>query len=425
MDTWREIPVSFRMQRAIRIALTTLAAIAALSSSMWLLRESRNAAAEDFYHYWLQAQLSRAQRMDPYSQDAQQHLGEQFFARALYSGSDEQLRDATIRRRLDTTATPFLYTTMRWIGADYDRALAQFRLLLVLAFSAAVLLLGMHARLPWAVTLFLLAVLLRFDFPVKQDVFLGNVTALQLLGIALFVVAGARFPAAGGAILGLTIMFKPNLAIVVIVIAVSRIAMRDWARLRREVIGGAIACIAAFACTSPRLWMDWMDVAADYALRLPPRWLNVAPLLPMYQGYGPERSLVVTIVLTGIACFAVAWRRRRDDLFAIGLGIMIALLAPASVWVQYEMLTIPLILALIRQRWVGPIAAVCAIILAIEPVEWIAGKSLLNSAATLTGTASVLLFACGVVAAFKTACPAGEHADKSVRAPARPSLLPH
>ncbi len=380
------------MRNAIRIAITILAGMAAVMAFVRLERTSRPLPAIDFYHYWVQAQLAPAERSDIYSPHAQQRLGEELYARAQ---SEAQRRDAAYRRTLDNTATPFLYATLLWLDEDYVRALAQFRLLLLGSFCAGVLLLGRHARLPWALTLIALAALLRFFFPLKADVFVGNVGSLQLFGIAAFLATSSRFPRTAGAILALTIAFKPNLVFA----ATALVASRD---VRRKLEGAAIASIAAFAFAaivygSPRIWLDWLRVATEFATRLPPRpYNNVAPALEWFRGYGVGWSAVLTLILAGAACAAVAWSRKRDDLLAVSLGVMIALLAPATVWLQYAVLAIPMLFALWRQRWTLPIAALGAVMLAIEPVEMLLGKSLVPDAVILTAPASALLFASGI-----------------------------
>lgn len=381
------------MRKALRIAATTLAGIAALSALVWLERTGRALPAIDFYHFWVQAQLTPEQRREVYSTHAQQRLGEELYQRAT---SDAQRQDAAYRRTLDNTATPFLYATLLWLDADYEHARAVFRWLLLAAFCAGVLLLGRHARLPWAVTLILLAALLRFFFPLKADVFVGNVGCLQLLGIAGFVAASARFPRTAGAILALTIAFKPNLLLA----AIALFASRD---VRRKLEGAAIAGVGAFACSSmvygaPRIWLEWLRVAGELASRLPPRFRNVAPALEFFRAYGVGWTAVLTVILAAAAIAAIAWSRKRDELLAVSLGVTIALLAPATVWLQYAVLAIPLLFALLRYRRAIPIAAVAAAMLAIEPVELLAGQSLVPHAVFLTAPASLLLFAGGIAA---------------------------
>jgi MoaA/NifB/PqqE/SkfB family radical SAM enzyme len=381
------------MRNALRIAVTTLAGIAAVSALVWLERTSRPLPAIDFYHYWVQAQLTPEQRRDIYSPHAQQRLGEELYQRAVSEG---QRRDAAYRRTLDNTATPFLYATLLWLDADYERALAHFRWLLLAAFCAGVLLLGRHARVPWAATLLALAALLRFFFPLKADVFVGNVGCLQLLGIAAFVAASARFPRAAGAILAMTIAFKPNLLLA----AIALVASRD---VRRKLEGAAIAGVGAFAFASvvygsPRIWLDWLGVAAELASRLPPRFRNVAPGLEFFGVYGAGWSVVLTVTLAAAAITAIGWSRKRDEPMAVSLGVLIALLTPATVWLQYMVLAIPTLFALLRYRKAVPVAAIAAVMLAIEPVEWLAGRSLVPHAVLLTAPASLLLFAGGIAA---------------------------
>jgi len=60
----------------------------------------------------------------------------------LTSGSRLFHENASMRRSLDSRGSPFLYASLGWLGKEYESALARHRMLLLVAFCAAIPLLG-------------------------------------------------------------------------------------------------------------------------------------------------------------------------------------------------------------------------------------------------------------------------------------------
>lgn len=330
----------------LRAALFVAAAIALIVALVWVWRLTRGGGAIDFYQYYAHARIAgRQYPRDLYDPMAQRELGEELYARAVDGGSAVHIGDATLRRGLDSTATPLLYTLFGWLPKHYELGLELFRILLILAFAGGTLLLARAARIPWTLTLLLTAALVRWFEPLHFDVWVGNVGGFQVLGLALFLAMTRRWPAAAAAILTLTIGFKPNIVPIVILVVVTRIADRDFARLRREAIAGAAAAMCGFLAStlfyrSWDVWLDWLGAARDFYTRLPGReWNNIAPALPFYQRYGTDASTWLTLPLLLIA-IALVLRKRHDGL-AVALGIAVYLLTAPTVWGQYLVLLVP------------------------------------------------------------------------------------
>jgi hypothetical protein len=91
------------------------------------------------------------------------------------------------RRRLDLVSSPFLFSTLRWVSADYERALTQYHAFVLLCFIAGVLLFCRAAGVPWWASLFLLAGLLLWYRGFEADLRVGNVNSIQLLALAVIV----------------------------------------------------------------------------------------------------------------------------------------------------------------------------------------------------------------------------------------------
>ena len=406
-----------------RILLTVAAAVLSLFALRHFWLEHKRAAGLDFYIYFVAGQLAgRPDVGDVYAAEVQERVGEEYFERAQRSGSEIRKYDATRRRRLDNVSSPFLYSTMRWVSRDYDRALRQYHVALLVAFIAAVLLLCRRAGLPWWVALLLIAGLLVFYRGFEADFRVGNVNSLQLfaLAVALWlssrgVVQASGLPPDGrpethaealhhtlaGAILGMLLCFKPNLIAVAALLAVSRIAANDWIRLRRETIGGAIGALIALvigaASYGPRAWLQWITAANQFWHRLPTRAeRNVTPLLELFQVQGEWIGYALAAILAAAVCL-VLWRtKRQDDLLVAGLGVLVYLLSATVVWLHYMVLVLPVAIALLRRPRTALVAIVALAAIAEEPFELLTRVAVYPNDAKLIGPALALLFAAGL-----------------------------
>ena len=378
-----------------RRILTAGAALAALLSLRHFWAEHERAAGLDFYIYFVAGQLAnRPDVENVYSAETQERIGEEYFERARQSGSEIRKYDAGRRRRLDNVSSPFLYTTLRWVSRDYERALWQYHVVVLAAFIAAVLLLSRRAGLPWWIALTLVAGLLWLYRGFEADLRVGNVNSLQLFALS---VALWSPPILAGAILGMLIAFKPNLIVVALLLALAH----DRARLTREVIGGAIGGLIAFTAAAisygPKSWLQWVSAANQFWHRLPTRGeRNVTPFLELFNRYGEWVGYAIAAVLVAAVVVVLRRTKRQDDLLVAGLGILIYLLSATVVWLHYMVLVLPVAIALLRQRVTAVIAIVALLAIAEEPFEWLTKTPIYPDDAKLIGPALIVLFAAGV-----------------------------
>ncbi|HVG25264.1 MAG TPA: glycosyltransferase 87 family protein [Thermoanaerobaculia bacterium] len=385
-----------RMPRTMRIVLTALAALSAFYATATVWRHNAQAAGLDFYIYFVAGQLAgREDVADIYGAEAQERVGEEYFERAQRSQSELRKYDAGRRRRLDLVSSPFLYTTLRWVSRDYDRALTQIHAFILFCFIAGVLLLCRASRVSWAASLFLLAALLLWYRGFEADLRVGNVNSMQLLAIGVAV----AFPRARWVGFGLLIAFKPNLLFVPLLFGVARLVRREQRALLADVmhgaIGGAIAFIAAsISYGTPRVWLQWVSAANAFYHRLPTRMeRNVTPALALIHQYGEWVSYALAAILLTI----VLVRLKRDDApLLAGLGILVYLLSANVVWLHYMVLVIPLAVALLRWRWTAIVALAALLLIAEEPFEMMVGQPAFPVEAWLIAPALFALFACGV-----------------------------
>ncbi len=381
------------MPRPLRIVLTALAGAAALYATMTVWRQNERAAGLDFYIYYVAGQLAgRADVANIYDAEVQQRVGEEYFARAQESGSELRRYDAQRRRRLDLVSSPFLFTTLRWVSADYDRALTQDHVLVLFCFIAGVLLICRSTDVPWWASLFLLAGLLLWYRGFEADLRVGNVNSMQLLALAIVV----AFPRVRWPLLGALLLFKPNVMFVPLLFAVARLSRREHRELVRDLVEGFAGALFAFvvasiAYGSPRVWLQWVSAANEFYHRLPTRMeRNVTPALELIQQYGEWVSYALAAVLLVIAIARI--RKTNDAALLTGLGVLIYLFSANVVWLHYMVLVIPIAIALMRDRATAVIAIVALLLIAEEPFEMLAGRAAAPVEAWLIAPAMFALY---------------------------------
>ena len=379
------------MPRLMRIVLTALAAIAAISAVSTVWRQNERAAGLDFYIYFVAGQLAgRADIDNIYGPEVQERIGEEYFERAQRSSSELRKYDAGRRRRLDLVSSPFLFSSLRWVSRDYDRALTQYHAFVLFAFVAGVLLLCRAAQVSWWASLFLLAGLLLWYRGFEADLRVGNVNSIQLLAVAIAV----AFARVRWIVFGLLIAFKPNLLFVPLLFLIAE--RKRWlANVVRGAIGASIAfVVASISYGSPRVWLQWVRAANDFYHRLPTRAeRNVTPALALFHQYGEWLGYVLALVLLAIV---IVRMKHVDAPLLAGLGIAIYLLTANVVWLHYMVLLVPLAIALLRWRATAIIAIVALLLVAEEPFEFFAKTAAFPIEAWLIAPAMLALFACGV-----------------------------
>ncbi|HEX8619916.1 MAG TPA: glycosyltransferase 87 family protein [Thermoanaerobaculia bacterium] len=383
-----------------RAALTTLAVLAAIYTVITVWRETKRAAGLDFYIYYVNAQLAgRDDVGNIYDADVQSRVGEEYYERGQRSASDLHRYDSARRRFVDSVSSPFLYTTLRWVSRDYERALTQYHVLVFITFIGGFVLIARRARMSWAALLFLLCAMLLWYGGWEGDLRVGNVNSIQLgaLGVAL-----VSPPLLAGVVTGMLIAFKPNLLIVPLLLMVSRLATRDWKRLRLELLGSAIGvaialAVAAISYGSFAIWLQWVARANEFYHRLPTRMeRNVTPALSLFHEYGAGASYALAALLTLVAIFAVWRAKRRDDVLIAGIAILIYLLSATVVWLHYMVLVVPVALALMRNRVTAVIALLALAAIAEEPYQLLWRKQVYPNDAYFIGPALVALFLCAI-----------------------------
>jgi len=387
------------MPRVLRVVLliASIAAAAYAVARMW--RGLAQVSAVDFYLVWVNVHVAgREDIPNIYAADAQGAIGEEFFARSLDSGSRVFHETATTRRRLDSRGSPFLYASFGWVSRDFETALLQFRVLILAALLAGLVLLGHSCRLPLWLSIAFFAAAVSFYLPFIADFVVANVNAIQLFLFALALVLGERRPMVAGAILAMMLAQKPNVVLVVALLMLSRVLTRDFHRLGREILGGLIGGIFAFAVGSwwfetPRIWLLWLDSAGNlYETLLGVEFNNVTPALSLFQQYGTWLSYVIAAVLLVVACIPLLRGAKRDDLLLVSLGLLIYFLSATLVWLHYLVLCFIPAFALFRERRTAVVAFIALLLMADGPYAMLVGPSTPELRAKLIFAALVMLY---------------------------------
>jgi hypothetical protein len=346
----------------------------------------------DYYQFWIVGRArSGSQPLDIYS--ARDRLRMADLGRALARSAQppsERLTDCARARgpMLHTFSTPWLYAAVNALApADYDRAYDRFTDVclgaLVFAVPAMGLLLGYSA----AEALLFASAVLFWSEPVTSDLRVGNVNELQLAGVALFLLAcrgrGDRpwTDLAAGIVLGLLVAFKPTLATVPFLLAVSWAIDRRWGTLLRRgagaVAGAGLAfCAGCWFLGSPAAWWDWgkalsgLDTVSDVSVQAGnyslARVISEAVGGPAGRGADSAPVLVAAAaVLTGVAlartrpAAGTAGRGRaarfERDFLVTALSCALSVVSLPLVWLHYYVLLVPLLLYVLRPGgWLRP-----------------------------------------------------------------------
>lgn len=416
-----------------------LAAALALISVAQIWDAGRSFSGIDFYQFWVGAQMAgRPDIENFYDPETGQRLGTEFLQRAHFE-EDSALRRSVAqqRPRLDLFSTPFLYTTFRLFAlGGYDDDYWRFRFVSLASLVGSVLVLGRLLALPTStIWLSLVAFTVAFQ-PLRADIRAANVNQLQLAGVTLFLWLqhrpGNQSRFLAGVTLGLLIAFKPNLAVVGALLAISWIFERRFRELLRIASGAAAGSAAAvlvssWAFGSVASWGQWLHKLQSIPPSiLPLEWGNfgLSRLLMETADLELTRPLAFFLGLVALASLALAHRKTFRTTLAAGegktrstpttdrsllghrdtvgfsLATLVTFLSSPLVWQHYLVLAIPAILVLwsplfpsgswIRTR--GVLALLTWSAIAISPFTILFGIEALIHQAILVNCGLALLF---------------------------------
>ena len=332
-------------------------------------------AGLDFYQFWVVGQkIIKEKKINIYSDGVRRSIGSEFFQEAYNGKSLRLLLAAGHRKAPETYSTPFLYSLFGLFSSkDYDGAYVMYQFFCMACMVFAIMTLSKLLRFPFTVSmLFLVFFTTCFD-PYLSDLRVANVDQIQLGFIALFLWLQSRYDLKahnflGGIVLGILIIFKPNLAFVLLLLSISWLMRRQFKKIALEYMGITISVVSALIFSgimfgSMQCWSDWLRAGMLMPANVIPVGLgnfSFARLIVDWIGINVTKYLMAGLVSI-TALFIWLGNRKPvsdgmeilkseffEDTLLVGLGCLIYLLSAPLVWIHYYILAIPAIIFILR-----------------------------------------------------------------------------
>ena len=389
---WKSWPAAF------------LAMVLAIVSCVASWREAREQACFDYYQAWMAAAaLYEGNPASVYTDEGRRVLGIEFDRRAGEYAPDPEHSDSKVRRGflagmaedLRTTGTPWQYAFQGfWASEHYGRDQDRWQLVSLLSLAFAVVVFGVALCFPWTAIGLAVAAAAQ-ALPVQSDLWVGNVARFQVGSMALVVLLSHSRGLPwrqlwAGLLLGSTVVFKPNLAPMALMLCMGWMASRSVAAIGQGVAGAAagaaLGVLVSTLAFGQDVWASWFDQLLGIGRGTSMRTGNVASVtLGSSMGGGLWGAALGGTVAAALVLGVLLWWRRRVgtpdastcarvDVLMLGLGGAASTLTSPLVWVHYFVLIIPLALFAVRPGVGGDFlrgAGFLGVALAVQwPNEW-------------------------------------------------------
>ncbi len=348
-----------------------LAAALFLCALLYGVQAVQRSLGVDYYQFWVMSRAASGPARDTlYTVETSQRVGLENLERARSLPESARFRDAaewnqrTNPDLLDPISTPFYYAVIGSLASgDYDRDYFTYQLLGSLTFVLGLIGLCRMLGYSWPGTLLAGTLILLWFGPLQSDVQAANVNRLQFAGgvaaLAALHRSDARGVFIGGVLTALLVVFKPNLALVPVLLLATW-ALRGRGRdLRFGIAGlgtGSLLGIGAgswfFASVS--CWLDWFAVTQRLLAKpYPLENFNVSAVSLIHSLTSVNVSiwLLLAILAGYCACLFRGGRRGaafHDDVLAVGAGCVVPLISVQIAWDHYFLLALPLLLHFLR-----------------------------------------------------------------------------
>lgn len=452
----------FRSGSLFVVYVLMFLAFLAVLNGAW--QYSKRGIGIDFYQFWIVTQArDKYEGADLYSRENMIKVGGDYYNESLKSQASLKHRAVAQRKKnLEIYASPFLYTLFYFFNLkDYDFDYRVFHFVCIASFVFAVVLISRLLQYPYLFTMAVLILFFSSFAPFLSDLTVGNVNLIQLGLLASFLWLqknSSRWRYAdflGGAVLGLSVMFKPYIVFAILLLAVWLFRSGSLKRLLRLVTGIATGGAAAFIAGSlffgtPASWFSWLEIirhlVSDFPSPLAMGNMSISMIIEEWSGREISRYISPLLTVTVLsASFFVIWKAPRkaeldshlpgDSLRAenfvefketfllIGLGLTVFILTSRLVWLHHQLLIVPLALYLlgagdrpfINTLWANRIykliVVAAVLVIARIPVEMVYSFKSVMSKAFISQLGVSALFVMGLVELFyankQTAAEAG------------------
>ena len=379
----------------LNLILATLVALSLLGAWSY----AKEAPGLDYYVAWVAADAVKNDTpLNIYEPSSRYTLAVQYRNKAdALDNAPRQKQLAAYRKSLPMTATPLLYWVTGLLATgQYENDLTHWHLLSLVLLTTSMLvtcrLLGYSAASGLAL---LLPVIVWFA-PFYSDLRVGNVNSFQLglIGLILWLQSRqshGRYLFTSGLVAGLLVMFKPNLAPVALLIGGGWAVRQQYSKLVISVGGMATGAVTAvlvssFWLGSATAWIDWLKLIQRVVDGGPGEaGGNFSIITQFTSGVGPLGQLTAAVSLC-LVCLVFLWWGRRgtsaleadaaesqrefiENSCLVALGCIVTMLTSTLVWLQYYVLTIPMLMVALRP-WQdpGPIKILPLLMLRVLPV---------------------------------------------------------
>lgn len=335
-----------------------------------------------------------------------------------------QKRVARTLNELHMTATPFLYWVTGLIATgNYERDLDVWHGISLIMLLASILLIARQLGYSAPASLAMLLPVIVWFAPLQADLRVGNVNSFQLglVGLSLWLLArkpGYTHLFAAGFVVGLLVMFKPNLAGIPVLLAGGWLVRRQFTRAIVGLSGMAAAASGAVLVSSWWLgsataWLDWLKLISKTvvtATREGSGNISIMSELSKTAGAADQPALLdrfnsigklsaagqLTLVLClCLLCLVLFWWGRRgarasagahaeqsrettENTLLVATGCLVTMLVSGIVWSHYYVLTVPMLLVALRP-WHHPDQAGLLSVLMLRVLPAVALVCLLDS----------------------------------------------
>jgi len=357
----------------LTLILATLAALSLLGAWGY----AKNSAGIDYYVTWVASDAVKNDTpLNIYEPSSRYRLAVEYRNRADALGdASKQKQVAAYLKELQMTATPFLYwVTGLLASGDYANDLLRWQSISLFLTVAFILLSCRLLNYTAATSLAILLPVLVWFAPLYSNLNVANVNGFQLglLGLALWLLrrhAQAPYLFSASLVIGLLVMYKPNLAPVALLFGGGWAVRKQHGRLGIALAGMVSGALAALLVSSWWLgngsaWLDWLAYISQFVDAGPGETGGNYAVITQLTSVGATGQLTFAIVLCALSLAFQWWGRRNvsdaasgetvdnrvfiESALLIATGCIIALLTSSLVWLHYYLFTLPMILVALR-----------------------------------------------------------------------------
>jgi hypothetical protein len=356
-----------------------IATLLLINSVIIYVNHAKNGNRMDFFTLWVVPYLFYENSSENiYSPDTKYEYAEILRNKNDISESQKQISELVTgfyNGKVEITSTPLLYSFFAFISCgDYDSDKAVFIVISLIAFILAVIILCILLKIPMLMSILLLAFFLSMYEPLKSQLAVGNVNSIQLFSISLFllILTCSKYfyhLVIAGFIIGMSIMFKPNVFTILLFIGIIYLIDKKFKKLiglATGVIGAVVISLilSAIHFGQIRIWLLFLKSlpeTLDLSISMELGNLSLASYIHNYTGSNISSILLLVFTISYIVIILISRKgsmknkndhnineNKEEIILATGIGCSVTLLTMGLTWLHYYILLIPLILYLVK-----------------------------------------------------------------------------